>query len=559
MTRQTVRAALVALAASLLLAGCAPAGRPLARVGARTITSADLLEAGRGNEAQYPPAPEEAKLALLNDLVRRELLLEAARNRGMDTTRYARQFLENTRDKLALDALYKSISPPNPGVSEAETQRFYEWRATQAAVRVIYSPARHIIEAAMADLARGQSFAAVADRYNMPGTVPPGGAVGMVSPGMLVPPLDLELLTLPAGHVGGPYDTPQGLFLMIVERREPAERPSYELAQTQLAEQLRQRKMRQTMSKAFVTLRDEYGAKVEEGAAARMFQLMTPTRVGEGDMPEVTPEERAEVLARWRGGQFTVGDAFDDLQRPDVGKPPASMTPAIEQWIEGRVITRIARAEVKRRHIAEDPDVARRIRGEYERYLLDAEFNSSIADVPPPDEAMKRETWEMLKHQYQQMSRANVQWVIIPDSATARRVASFHGQVGVTLEDAVRMAGSTAAVQHESVSFPTSDPNWIPMRETLASTPPGEWVQPSRAPGGFKFIQVIDKVQEAVTYENMTPDMRQSVENNAWQLARERRLNAYTDSLRTALQPNVYAENLRFVPWPPPATIDVGK
>jgi len=353
-------------------------------------------------------------------------------------------------------------------VSEAETQRFYEWRAQQSAVRIIYSPDRHILEAAMADLERGQSFAEVADRYNMPGTVPPGGAVGMVSPGMLVPPLDQELLTLPPGKVGGPYETPQGLFLMIVDRRVPAERPSYELAQPQLTELLRQRKGRQAMSKKLVTLRDEYGAKVEKGAAARMFQLMTPVRVGEGEMPPLTPEERAEVLARWRGGQFTVGDAFDDLQRTDVQKPPAAMTPAIEQWLESRVITRLARTEVKRRHIAEDPVIARRIRGEWERYLLDAEFNSSIADVPPPDEAMKRETWDMLRPQFENM-------------------------------------------------------------------------------------------QPGVTYETMTPDMRNSVEMNAWQLARERRLNAYTDSLRTALQPNIYAENLRFVPWPPPTTIDVGK
>lgn len=559
MTRPTVRAALAALAASLLLAGCAPAGRPLARVGARTITSADLLEAGRGNEAQYPADPEEAKRALLNDLVRRELLLEAARSRGMDTTRYARQFLENTRDKVTLEALYKNLSPQDPGVSEAEIRRFYEWRATQADVRVIYSPDRHILDAAMADLARGLPFAEVADRYNMPGTVPPGGAVGMVSPGMLVPPLDLELLTLPPGKVGGPYETPQGLFLMLVERRAPAERPSYELAQTQLAEMLRQRKGRQAMSKSLVTLRDEYRAKVEKGAAARMFQLMTPVRVGDGQMPELTPEERAEVLARWRGGQLTVGDAFDDLQQPEVQKPPAAMTPAIEQWLESRVITRVARAEVNRRHLAEEPEIARRIRGEYERYLLDAEFNSSIAEVPPPTEAMKRETWEMLKHQYQQMSQATVQWVIIPDSANAIHVASFHGQPGVTLEDAVRMAGSTAAMHHEVVAFPTSDPDWASMRDAIAHTQPGEWVSPARVPGGFKFVQLIDKVQEAVAYENMTPDMRQSVEMNSLQLAREHRLNAYTDSLRTALQPNIYAENLRFVPWPPPGTIDVGK
>ena len=562
MTRSTSRvafAALAVLAASMLLAGCSMGERPLARVGTRTITSADLLEAARGNELQYAGAPEQAKQQVLQDLVRRELILEAARRRGSDTTAFARKYLEGLRERFALEALYARLAPQDPGVTEGETRRLYEWRGVQAAVRVIYSPDQRIIEQANADLLRGTPFPEVADRYNMPGTVPPGGAVGNVSPGQLVPPLDQALLTLEPGKVGGPYDTPQGYFLITVDRREPAQRPAYELAQSQLGEMIRQRKTRQTMSTALIRLKNEYRANVESSAATRMFQLMTPARIGEGIMPEITPELRAEVLARWDGGQYTVGDAFDDLARPDVQKPPAGMSPAIGQWIESRVITRIANTEAKRRHLHEEPDVVRRVRGEYERYLLDSEFQTSISNVPRPDEAMVRQVWDAVKSNYQQVSRADVQWVVVPDSATATRIASHGGHGGGTIEDAVRMAGANVTVHHEVVAYPTSDPNWVSMRETLARMQPGEWAGPERLREGFKFMQVIDKVQGEITFENLTPDLRMNLEANAWQMARERRLVQFTDSLQAAFQPNLYAENLRYVPWPPPATIDVGR
>lgn len=560
-TRSTARAALAALAAfavSSLLAGCSIGQRPLARVGSRTITSADLLDAARGNELQYRGTPEQAKLTLLQDLVRRELMLEAAHRRGSDTTAFARNYLASLEGRYALEALYAKLAPKDPGVSEAEAHRLWQWRGTQAVVRVIYSPDRTIIASALRDLANGVPFAAVADRHNIPGTVPSGGLVGNVRPGQLVPPLDEALLTLEPGKVGGPYDTPQGVFLMVVESRAAVERPSFELEHTQLTEMLRQRKVRQTMVEAMIGLKEAAHVNVEKGAAQRLFRLLTPARIGDLTPPAPTADERAETLARWDGGRYTLGDALDDLSRPDVQKPPAGLTPAIQQWIEGRVITRVAREEARRRHLLEEPEVNRRVRGEYERYLLEGEFQASIADVPPPGEAQLRQIWAMVQGQYQQVSRANIQWVILPDSATAARIGMHGGHGGATLEEAVRRAGVQAIVHHEVVNYPTSDPNWITMRETLARMQPGEWAGPEHLREGFRLMQVVGKAQEPLTFENLTPDLRANLLQNAMQLAQEQRLARYTDSLQSLVRPVLLTENLRSVPWPPPATIDVG-
>jgi peptidyl-prolyl cis-trans isomerase C len=557
--RTTARAALAVLAASLLLAGCSPAGKPLARVGTRTVTSADFLDAIRGNEMQYPGAPEAAKKAALQDLVRRELMLEAARSSGLDTTVYSRNFLETLTDRITLETLYGQLAPKDPGVTEAEAKRLYDWRGIKATTHLIYSPDRPVIDAAEAELRRGEPFAAVADRFNLPGSLPPGGAIGPMAPGSLVPPLDGALLSLPLNKPGGPYETPQGFFILMVSQRDSAtDRPPYEIAQGQLLDMVRQRKTRQVMNTSLVALRDAYHGKLEPGGATALFRLLTPSRVGDTPIPNPTPAERAEVLTRWDGGTYTLGDAMADLQRPDVQKPSASMTPAIEQWLRSQMLTRIVRAEAKRRHLADEPAVARRIKGEFERYLLEGEFQRQVAGITTPDEQTVLRVWDMMKGQYQQLQRANVQWVVLPDSASVSRLAMHAGRGG-TLQEAVRMAGLSVPVHQEVLAFPTSDPNWVTMRETLMRMQPGQWAGPEQLPGGFRIFQLTDKVQGELTLDKLTPDMRASLESNALQMAREQRLVQYTDSLQAALRPNLYVENLASLPWPPPAPIDVGR
>lgn len=560
MTRPIFRAALAALAACLLVAGCSPNAKPLARIGTHVVTTTELLDAARGNELQYPQPPEQAKKAVLQDLVRRELLLEAARRAGLDTSAFARRYLESTTDRATLEALYAKLAPQDPGVTEGEERRMYEWRKTKATAHVIYTPEIAAARAAAADLARGDAFAAVADRYNLPGSMPPGGAVGAVSPGSLVPPLDEALLTLPLKKVGGPYETTLGCFLLMVSEREPAtDLPPFELAQQQIRDVVRQRKARQTMNNSIVDLRDAYHARVEPGAAATMFRLLTPSRVGDAQMPNPMPEERAEALGRWDGGTYTLGEAMEDLQRPDIQKPAANMTPALEQWIRSQVLTRVMRIEAKRRHVGEEPAVARRIRGEYERYLLEGEFQTVVAGINSASPEDVEQVWNMMKGQYQQLERATIQWIVLPDSASAAQVGMHGGHNGGTLADAARMAGFGSLVHEDVVTFPTSDPNWITMRETLTRMQPGEWAGPEHVGTGYRYFQMGAKVQGEVTLDKLPPDMRASVESNAVQMARERRLNAFTDSLQTVLRPNLYLENLASVPWPPPPAVDVGR
>src|SRR5690349_3491137 len=87
----------VAVVVFALLAGCADRGNVLARVGQQTITVEDFNDAAGPVAAQMPGPPDSAKRMLLDDLVRRALLIEEARRRHLipDST------LASDRQKLA--------------------------------------------------------------------------------------------------------------------------------------------------------------------------------------------------------------------------------------------------------------------------------------------------------------------------------------------------------------------------------------------------------------------------------------------------------------------------
>src|SRR3989442_7236590 len=82
-----------------VLAGCSAQPRVLARVGDRTITVSEYRELAAGVADRYLLPPDTAKVLLLDDLVRRELMIVAARGNPAAPDSYvARRRLEIEND-----------------------------------------------------------------------------------------------------------------------------------------------------------------------------------------------------------------------------------------------------------------------------------------------------------------------------------------------------------------------------------------------------------------------------------------------------------------------------
>lgn len=401
------RFALCLLLASVpFVAGCAERPTVLAEVGDRDITAEDFREVLVGNEMNYPADADSAKRLALRDMMRRELLVVAARQRGLHEDSAAIRYRQNVEDRILVEAYYRREAPADIPVSEGEIAEFYAWRDSASHVLLIYTAERDAADAALRELREGVAFADVANRYNLAGTMPPGGDIGFRLPGDLVDPLDEQMRTAPIGQIVGPLQAPtEGWFILQVVERQANERAPLEEERTRIENMLRQRKQRALATRTYTGLRDRYAVEAVEGGPQIIFQYfnrMLTREAGGPPMPEPDAATLAEPVGRYEdaGGKaqiYTFGEALEDLRDARRQRPDVSMVPAIERWIENQLVRRAALLEARRMHLEDEPEIARRIERETSTYLVDGLFTLEITNQVSVDEADLRAAYERRK------------------------------------------------------------------------------------------------------------------------------------------------------------------
>ena len=476
------------------------------------------------------------------------LLLVAAEAHGLDTTTFTRQHRRAATEQALLAALSAQLAPADPGVSEAEVRTLYEWRRTRSDVQIVYAPDSATIALALHRIEAGDPFARVADEFGGAGMLPPGGELGFCVSGSLPQPIDDAMRTQAIGHIGGPYRASMGWFLVRVSRRVPASTHPFEQERASLENLIRQRKRQRALLAGVERLGPAHHLSLAADAGQELFRLLTPGRMGGFGSALPTAAERRHVLARFDGGAFTVGDALDDLARPEIDRPNASMVPALREWVRQRAVTRIALVEARNRHLDEEPAVAGPLADQINDYILGGEYETVRTGVTPPDEATLRATWEPVKNRFPMVRQAHVLWVVVADTAKALAITRGSGQG--SLREVAHAVDPAIAVHEETLRFPNGDPRWATAQGALQRLEAGQWASPEVTTAGFRLLQLVKSEQGPVAWDQLPPEVRRSLADNLLQRSREARLSAYTDSLRRAIHPVLLPENLRGVPWP---------
>ncbi|MEK7331550.1 MAG: peptidylprolyl isomerase [Candidatus Eisenbacteria bacterium] len=541
--------ALAALAA--LLAGCSSDPDVLARVNGEAITLAQFNEVARGNLQQYTGPPDSVKARLLKDLVDRELMVQGALREGLDETPEFQAFRQQLERQTLRETLFQRLLGGPFPVSDGEVRELYQRRGTATHVRLIFTfyetPARQ----ALKDLKGGDDFATVADRYNPPGTVPPGGDIGFIQPGSLLPPLDDLVRTGPLARVLGPIEGGgEGWFVLRLEERRPQAQPPFEEVRAQLGEMLRQRKQRVSVLRVVDNLRIDHQVLVLPGAPQTVVGRLRPTP-GLETPPPPGPDERKQVLARYRGGAYTLGEAYDDLMSATGNRPNLAMLPTVERWIESQTIERAALAEALKRHIHEEPEVERRMRDRLNNFLLDGYYQRQVMariQIGPGD---FQAAYERHKASFARLQAARVVSVTMRDSAGAAALAEQAGHVP-SLREAAATAAAGGRVREEKLTFPADSPLWTQFESKLMSMSAGNIAGPYPVAGGWLIFQLLAKRQDAPPFESLPAGARGQLQGVAAEIKREARLAALTDSLRRVFPPiELHVDRLRRIPWPP--------
>jgi len=549
------RRAAAAWLALLLIAGCSGSPDDLARVGRSAITRDDFLVAARGGGLSYTGPPDSAKAQLLEDLVRRELMVQGAVGAGLHRDTLFLDQRARLEDQALRERLLADMGGTRPPVSDAEVVEFHRWRGEETRIGLIYLYTAPLARAARAELDAGIPFEAVAQRFNPAGVLPPNGDLGYMLPGGLIEPIDGVVRSGAPGSVVGPITTEgQGWFIVrIVDRRRRDQAP-LEAERAMLADMLRQRKQRAVTTRSITAMKYEYGVALRTGAGQRLVAVVAPpgsTFETQMQPPELSEADRGGILADYRGGVYTLGDAMVDFNRPDQPRPNLLVLPSVENWLEGMALERAAKVEARRRKYQDEPAFQRMVRERSNNMLLEAYYNAAVvprATITPAD---VRARYDARAASFIRLDGVRLLTVVLPDSASAAQLMLHVGHAG-TLREAAAMAAPEARVREQQVRFPTDDAPWDRLQPAFVGMAPGEYSGPHRVDAGWMVMQLRSKDQRLQSFEDLPESSLRVLEGEALDLAREARLTALTDSLRRVIPVRLWPDRLRRVVWPAP-------
>ncbi|NOT34721.1 MAG: hypothetical protein HOP12_11200 [Candidatus Eisenbacteria bacterium] len=537
------------------LSGCSANHDEIARVGGASITVADFEAAALANGRPFAALGDSAKWLFAEEMIKRQLVIEAAKRDGAFRDSTFLDFVGSSRDRIGRDALLQSLSGGPIAVSEAEILETYRRLDQESHVSVVLASSRSAAEQALKAIRGGADFGRMADRYNSSGLVPPGGDAGWLLPGALLPSMDEAMLSAPIGEIVGPIDANgQGWFLLRVEGRRPARREPLETVRGAIVERLRQRKQRATFFRGLDRIRADHVVTLQAGAGATMgIELLGPLNARGGRVSSVEelglPDSiRAVVLATYRGGAYTLGDALADLIRGG-SAPNLAMQPQVERWIEAQTLERAVQNEARQRHLVEEPALERALRAQTDNGLAEAWFARHVTTPLSIDEAAVRAEFEASAPQYARLRAARIAVALFADSASAGQVLLHGGHAG-SLAAAVAMGAPGTPMRTADLAYPNENPQWAQFEARFASMQPGEMVGPFHTEGGWVVIELLDRQMSVPTWEALDPSLRQHLQTLAVQRQRELRYRAVTDSLRRIIPVTVHRDRIQKLTWP---------
>ncbi len=208
-------------------------------------------------KAQGAPDSPQLQNAVKEELIRRELLAQEAKKKGLDKKPEVQGQVELAKQAVLIRAYLTDLVRANP-ISEEKLKADYE--AIKATLGTTEYHARHILvasedeaKAIIAKLDKGEKFSELAKQSKDPGSKDNGGDLGWASPSSFVKPFSDALTKLKKGETTKtPVKTDFGYHVIQLEDTRPLTPPPYD----QVKPQLQQRASQQLVEQQVKKLRD---------------------------------------------------------------------------------------------------------------------------------------------------------------------------------------------------------------------------------------------------------------------------------------------------------------
>jgi len=250
----------LALSAGLFFSANSYAEEPVAKVNSTDIPAAraDVMLSEQFSQGMEDSS--ELREAVREELIRREILTQAAVSEGLDQKQDVKEQMELARQAILIRAYLRDFTERHP-VTDEEIAETYETLKPQLGGGKEYKASHILLETrdeaveVIERLEGGEDFAELAGELSQdPGSRDRGGDLGWNDAEMFVGPFASALQSMQSGErTDTPVQSEFGYHVIRVEDIRDAEPPTLE----EVSEQIRQRLQQQRIEEHMVTLREE--------------------------------------------------------------------------------------------------------------------------------------------------------------------------------------------------------------------------------------------------------------------------------------------------------------
>ena len=205
-------------------------------------------------KAQGTPDSPELQNAVKEELIRREILVQEAKKKGLDKSADVQGQVELARQAVLIQAFLSDYVRANP-ISDDQLRKGYD--AIKTNLGTTEYKAKHILvaneddaKAIIAKLDKGEKFSELAKQSKDPGSKDNGGDLGWNSPNAYAKQFSEALVKLKKGETTKtPVKTDFGYHVIFLEDTRPLTPPPFEQIKPQLQQRAQQQQVEQLVKK----------------------------------------------------------------------------------------------------------------------------------------------------------------------------------------------------------------------------------------------------------------------------------------------------------------------
>ena len=475
----------------------------LARVNDRTIRVSDYIDRFFNAYIEFRPTADSlGRLEFLQRLVDKEILATVARSTKRQETFEDRATMKGHEQKILGNALFDKAVRDSVRITEAEAESVYAQMKRELHLERIRFGSLATAQRMRRDLTAGKmSWSRAWDlRLRVPGEAPgTTSEAGWFKRMALPPEIAGSIFSLPVGGISQPILEDPGYSLYRVKEERPAKIQEYRMFRGSIMEDIQIRKTHHYREQVMAGLRKEIDLRPDSATVAWVSSRYPRTISGTGTdrivfditTPTFDPADTGRVVARYKGGQVTVGRMLDGYRAlPDLMRPSLDTPAGVLSFLEVMILEPRLAEVARQRGYDRDSTVIAEMERKREEIQVEHLFQDSILAkvfIPP---AERRKYYKDNQHRFVNSPNARYAAFYLESKGAADSLAGRLKR-GVPAHDIIR-ADSLAGIRRGQIYERTRDAIDLNFPQVFGEMKVGEisFIGPDKD-GGYNVLQLI--------------------------------------------------------------------